>query len=477
MIFTSFNYLIWLIVIVTIYYIIPHKYRWSFLLFASALFYVNMKPIYALLLLGVSATTYLCGRWIDGTTDDKKRGNIVTLSIILVLLPLVFFKYLNSINNAIVLLLNKIGIDVGYDIPQFLLPIGISFYTFMAIGYLVDLYNEDIKVEKNFGILSLFISFFPLVLSGPIERAPHMLPQFRKKIVFSGDQIVCGLKLILWGYFMKLCVADRIAIYNDAIFNNIENHNGTTIMFASLLYPIQLYGDLGGYSLIAIGTAALLGLNVNPNFKRPFFATSMSEFWRRWHISLIKWLTDYIYTPISFNLRKYKINGIVFSLLITFIISGLWHGATLPFIVWGLVQGIFLSTEAILQSRRIKIETRYNLGKNVIYLTVMISITYILFSFSQIFGYSGSLDKAFDIINKIVTSPGRLFIDIITFFYLAISLPLLILKDFRDEFFPNRFLLFENKNIVIRYLSYLIILMLIILIGVLNSSQFIYFQF
>jgi len=177
----------------------------------------------------------------------------------------------------------------------------------MAIGYTIDVYNEEIEAEKNLGIVGLFLSFFPLILSGPIERAGSMFPQFKNKLAFNYQKAVNGFQLMLWGYFMKLVVADRLAIYLDPIFTDIDHQSGSTIFLATLLYPIQVYGDLGGYTLIAIGTANILGIDVRPNFNRPFFASSMSQFWRRWHMSLISWITDYIYTPISFSLRKFKI--------------------------------------------------------------------------------------------------------------------------------------------------------------------------
>ncbi|MEG1794208.1 MAG: MBOAT family O-acyltransferase [Rikenellaceae bacterium] len=437
-----------------------------------------MKPIYALLLLAVSVTTYLCGRWISGAKSDKKRSNATTMSVILVLLPLFFFKYFNALNEFLIFLLDKVGVEVSYTMPSFMLPIGISFYTFMALGYLVDVNNEDIEVENNFGILALFISFFPLVLSGPIERAPHMLPQFKKKISFNEETFVKGLKLMLWGYFMKLCVADNLAMYINDAMANIDVSSGKTLLFASLLYPFQVYGDLGGYSLIAIGVAALLGFNVNPNFNRPFFSTSMSEFWRRWHMSLIKWLTDYIYTPISFSLRRYKVWGIAYALMLTFIISGLWHGATVMFVVWGVIQGVFLSIDAFTQNSRAKIEGKFKLTNNRLYMALTMIFVYLLFAFSQIFGNVSSLGEAGKVFSKIIELDGSIFIDTITFAYLAIfSMAILFFKDFRDEFFPKRWLLFENKNIVIRYASYIAVVVLILLFGVFDSSQFIYFQF
>jgi D-alanyl-lipoteichoic acid acyltransferase DltB (MBOAT superfamily) len=348
----------------------------------------------------------------------------------------------------------------------------------MAIGYTVDVYNEEIEAEKNIGILALFISFFPLILSGPIERAKNMLPQFNAPKNIDYNSISQGLKLMLWGYFMKLVVADRLGIYVDAVYGNILNHNGTTLLFASFLFPFQLYADLGGYSLIAIGTARILGINVIQNFNRPFFATSMSEFWRRWHISLISWLTDYVYTPLSFSLRQYKIWGIVIALLITFFISGIWHGAALTFVVWGLMQGIFLSIEALTNKKRAKFENKYNLKNKGWYIFAGISLTFILFAASQVFGRVANLNDAILVYQRIFSTAGKLFIGTpSTLVYSVCGLSLLLFKDFTDEFSPSKFLMFENEHQYIRVMAYSSIIILVFLIGVFDGGQFIYFQF
>ena len=275
----------------------------------------------------------------------------------------------------------------------------------MALGYSIDVYNEEIKAEKNFGIVALFLSFFPILLSGPIERATNMFQQFKGRLLFNYNKVVKGLQLMLWGYFMKLVVADRIAILVHAIYNHAEHQSGISLFMAVLLYPIQVYGDLGGYSLIAIGSASVMGIDVMPNFKRPFFATSMSEFWRRWHISLISWLTDYIYTPLSFSLRKYKTWGIVIALMLTFLISGIWHGAALTFIFWGALQGSFLSIEAITNKQKKSFVKNHNLNKKGWYIFISCAFTYLLFAFSEIFcGPVNSINKAFFIIKKIFTN-------------------------------------------------------------------------
>lgn len=407
----------------------------------------------------------------------KRKSVIRIFGIIIILLPLLFFKYFNAINESLYTFFALSGVRLSMPQISLLLPVGISFYTFAAIGYVIDVYNEEIRTENNILYVGLFVSFFPLLLSGPIERGKNILPQLKNLQPFNYGNAVSGLKMMLWGYFMKLVVADRIAIYVDAIFNNLLNHSGITITLAALLYPIQMYADFGGYSLIAIGCAKMLGINVVQNFKRPFFAISMSEFWRRWHISLIKWLTDYIYTPLSFYLRKYKIYGIIISLLITFIISGLWHGASLNFLFWGLIQGILLSFEAATNQKRAVLEKKLNLKTNKFYIVICIITTYLLFSLSQIFGRSADINDAITVFNRIFTIQGSLFIDEATIGYSLLGVVILLSKDFIDEFFPQKFSLMNSKNIIIRYSTYLALTALILLIGVFDGGQFIYFQF
>ena len=391
MVFTSLNFFIFFPAVIIIYFLLPQKFRWIFLLIASYYFYINIKPVYALLLAGVTLTTWFFTILIEKAKSEKRKRLLLIADIVITLLPLFFFKYFNFVNEGIFTLLDFAGLRWPLPNISLLLPVGISFYTFMALGYAIDVYNDDIKAEKNFGIVALFLSFFPVVMSGPIERATNMFHQFSGKLKFNADMFVKGSQLILWGYFMKLVVADRLGIYIDAVFNNAEQHVGSSLLLATFMQPIRVYGDLGGYSLIAIGCAKVMGINVIPNFNRPFFATTMSEFWRRWHMSFIKWLTDYIYTPLSFSFRKYRIWGIVTALMLTFIISGIWHGAALGFIIWGAMQGMILSIETLTKKRKDFFEKKYLLNSKWWYIMWGCMLTYSLYAFSLIFGTADSV--------------------------------------------------------------------------------------
>lgn len=477
MTFTSFEFLLFFPAVILLYNLIPQKWRVWYLLAVSYVFYAFMQPVYLMLLAAVTGITYGFARWMEATEDDDKKHKLMILGIVLILIPLFFFKYYNFINESIMALLSGIGITVSIPLTKWMLPVGISFYTFMAIGYLIDVYNEEVNVEKNIGSVGLFLSFFPYILAGPIERAGNIFPQLKQLPTSKPIDLTAGAKLMLWGYFMKLCVADRLSIYVDAVFSNIAQHNGTTLAFASLLYPAQLYADFAGYSILAMGVARCIGITIIQNFKRPFFATSFSEFWRRWHMSLITWLTDYIYTPLSYSFRKMKLWGIYIALVLTFLISGIWHGAAVSFIVWGLIQGFFLCCDATMQNSRTSFENKHHLKSKWWYILICCLIIYLLFSFSQIFGKCPSLADAGTVIRKIFTEHGSLFIDFNTLFHGLLMLSVLLLKDFRDEFFPSNIKLFESKSIVVRYGSYLFIVFLILSMGVLDGGQFIYFQF
>lgn len=476
MTFTSFEFLLYFPVVVLLYNIIPQKGRLLYLLAVSYAFYALLQPVYLLLLLAVTGLTYGFTRWMANVEDDDKKHRVMIGGIVAILLPLFFFKYFNFVDNAITSGLQAMGLDITMPTIRWMLPLGISYYTFMSIGYLIDAYNDDVEVEKNPCVVGLFLSFFPIVLSGPIERAGNMFPQIKQLGKSKVSDITDGAKLMVWGYFMKLCVADRLALYINAVNGNIGHHTGTSLGFAALLFPLQEYGDLAGYSLLAIGAARCMGFKVMDNFKRPFFSTSMSEFWRRWHISLIKWLTDYIYTPISYALRSWKMSGVVCALLVTFLVSGIWHGAALTCIIWGLMQGLLLSIEAITQKHRNTLETKYKLKKNPIYIVLCCMIVYLIFAFTEIYGMSSSIADANRIVAKIFTEPGSLFVHPTSLILGVGSAFILLFKDLKDEC-GWKIHLMHSDNTIISIVSWVCVVAYILLFGILDGGQFIYFQF
>ena len=344
MIFNSFNFLILFPLLFFFYYLIPAdrvKWRNGYLLLVSYLLYANWKPAYALILFGITGLSYLIARWLEKGNNNKK---IVVGGGFMILLPLLIFKYYNFINNSVFELLSFIGLRFKLPGLNWAIPMGISFFTFQALGYLFDVYYKRISAEKDFLIFALFISFFPSIVAGPINKASLIIPQLKKlRPYFDYAKATEGLKMLLWGMFMKVVVADRVALYVDTVFPSYMNYTGVTCFVASILYTIQIYADFAGYSLMAIGVGKTLGFDLTENFKRPYFAVSVTDFWRRWHISLSTWLKDYVYIPLGGSrcskLRNY------WNIFLTFLVSGIWHGANWTFVIWGVWHGIFQIVE------------------------------------------------------------------------------------------------------------------------------------
>jgi alginate O-acetyltransferase complex protein AlgI len=471
MLFNSLLFLIFFPTVVLLYFLLPHKFRWLFLLIASYYFYMNWQPVYALLISFSVLTTWLCGILLDRSNNVVSRKIYLTTSLIINFGILFSFKYFNFINNSVFSALEYF--NVRWEVPNLdvLLPVGISFYTFQAVGYTIDVYRKEITAERHIGIYALFVTFFPQLVAGPIERSSNLLPQFREVKRCSMHNLSAGFKLVLWGFFLKIVLADRLGLYVDAIFNNVEKHSGSSHALASFFFAFQIYGDFAGYSLIAIGVAKMMSFDLMTNFRRPYFATSITNFWSRWHISLSTWFKDYLYIPLGGNRvskpRQYM------NLFLTFFISGIWHGANFTFIIWGALHGLFSILE-----KSLGLEKR-NLKRNFSFKVVLnIIVTFLMVDFAWIFFRANSLADAWIVISKIFTNiGGPLFIKYDVFFIAVISFVILFFKEFTDEFFPNRFKLLYNNNLYIRIISMAVLFCIIILLGIFDSGQFIYFQF
>ena len=335
MLFNSFEFLIFFPVVCILYYLLPRlSLRNIFLLVASYYFYMNWKPVYAILILTSTILTYTCGLLVEKNENNQRvKKAYLIISIVLNFTILFFFKYFNFLGDSITALFSFLGI--GWKVPNLdvLLPVGISFYTFQAVGYSIDVYRGTIRAEKNFITYALFVSFFPQLVAGPIERAKNLLPQFHEKHSFNSENVIEGFKLMIWGFFMKLCVADVLSEYVDAVYNNVSYHNGVSILLATFFFAVQIYCDFAGYSNIAIGAARIMGYRLMINFKQPYFSLNIKEFWRRWHISLSSWFMDYLYIPLGGNRVAYP--RYLFNLAVTFLVSGIWHGAAWTFVIWG----------------------------------------------------------------------------------------------------------------------------------------------
>ena len=346
MLFNSLNFLIFFPIAALLYWVLPHKVRWVWLLIASYYFYMCWNASYALLLATSTLITYLSGLLIgkaNRVKNEKKRVRLrkfwVFLSFTLNLGILFFFKYFSFAVDNLNLILNALHMKLITPDFDVLLPVGISFYTFQALSYTVDIYRGDLPPERNLGKYALFVSFFPQLVAGPIERSKNLITQLHEKHTFCYTEVKNGLLLMLWGFFQKLVIADRAAILVNQVFNQYNEYAGFQIAIAVLLFAMQIYCDFAGYSNIAIGAAHVMGFSLMKNFDRPYFSKSIPEFWRRWHISLSTWFRDYLYIPMGGNrkgtFRKY------FNVMVTFLASGLWHGASWNYVAWGLLHGLY----------------------------------------------------------------------------------------------------------------------------------------
>lgn len=471
MLFNSLIFLVFFPVVTIGFFLLPHKYRWVLLLIASYYFYMNWKPVYAVLIFFSTFITWGCGLLVESSENKSQKKTWLTISLIINFGILFVFKYFNFINESVYELLSFL--HIRWEVPNLdlLLPVGISFYTFQAVGYTIDVYRGDIKAERHFGIYALFVSFFPQLVAGPIERAKNLLPQFREKKEFLLQNFSAGIKLTIWGYFLKLVLADRLAMYVNAVYNNVEHHSGSSLALASFLFSFQIYGDFAGYSLIAIGTARIMGFRLMTNFNRPYFATNIGTFWSRWHISLSTWFKDYLYIPLGGNRVSKGRN--YFNLFITFFISGIWHGANFTFMIWGALHGFYLVVEKYLGLAKEKEKSSLGIRNGL-----KILFTFILVNFAWIFFRANSLSDAWVIISKIFTEINTpLFTRWEVFAGATIALIIFFVKEISEEFLPQKFSFPDNSLTWVRLSAYTLLISVIILFGVFDSSSFIYFQF
>jgi D-alanyl-lipoteichoic acid acyltransferase DltB (MBOAT superfamily) len=345
------------------------------------------------------------------------------------------------------------------------------------MSYTIEVYRGRQKAERHFGIYSLYVMFYPQLVAGPIERPQNLLHQFREKYNFEYDRVAEGFRLMLWGYFKKIVIADRLAIYVNAAYNNPEQHSGMTFLVATIFFAFQIYCDFSGYSDIAIGAAKVMGFKLMINFNRPYLARNISEFWKRWHISLSTWFKDYLYISLGGN--RVSIPRWYFNLFLVFLISGLWHGANWTYIVWGALNGFYLVFAIISQRFRNKMKRLTGIEKLPrLNQVLQVVITFILSCFAWIFFRANNVTDAFFIIKKISTFGGSIFIkNPSIMIYSFVGIIILLFVELKREYYAGNFLLFSNRSWIVRNLSYALLIILILLIGVFDGGQFIYFQF
>lgn len=492
MLFNSLDFLLFFPIVVFCYYLIPNRFKHFGLLAASYYFYMSWNARYGLLILFCTACTYLCGLLIEKyrKVSESKKRIYTAVCIVLTLSLLAYFKYTGFALGTLERILNRIGIAWKTPAVDIVLPVGISFFTFQAISYVIDVYRGDIYAEKDFFRYALFVSFFPQLVAGPIERSRNLLKQLATPQKFSYENAREGLLLMLWGYFLKMVIADRAAIFVDAIYANTFEYQGWFTIVATALFAIQIYCDFSGYSVIAIGAAKVLNIHLMENFESPYLSESVSEFWRRWHISLTSWFKDYLYIPLGGSkkgmLRKH------FNRIIVFLVSGLWHGAEWSFVAWGGLNGLYQVLGDILKPFRDKAVQIFSLNRDSIgHKCIRIIVTNILICISWVFFRSDSISESFRVIAGMLTASnpqilvdGSLFahgLDQPNFNLLLWSIGILFFADFCKKRGIAVRKIILGQDYWVRWLIFSLSVSAILLFGIwgiaYDATNFIYFQF
>ena len=444
---------------------------------ASCFFYMFFKPVYILILAFTIVVDYYAGILIENAVKPQQKHLYLVCSLVANIGVLAVFKYYNFFNDNITGLCQLLGYHNQIPYLKILLPIGLSFHTFQAMSYTIEVYRGNQKAERHFGIYALYVMFYPQLVAGPIERPQNLLHQFHEKHRFSSENLMIGLRLMLWGFFKKIVIADRLAIYVSHVYKSPEEYNTFSLVMATFLFAYQVYFDFSGYSDIALGAAQVMGFNLMTNFNHPFQSKNITEFWRRWHISLSTWFNDYLFTPIIMAKRDWGKLAVVFGLFVTFFLSGIWHGAGWNFVVFGVLHGLAMIYEFLTKKFRSKLSKKipvyiYNPGSQL--------LTFIFLLFAWIFFRAQSFDNALLIVGKI-------------FSFHNMQLKYQIIESFGNLSFAIAFicsfyvLLLERK--ITPDLSYfnakpradflfsLINVLLIICLGIFDKQSFIYFQF
>ena len=471
MLFNSISFLLFFPVVCALYFAIPAsrvRIRNGLLLLASYYFYMNGEPAYALLLMASTIVTWGAAIAMDWrSAGNRYRRWWVIVSIVLNLAVLALFKYYGFLTDSLSDALQMTGLSIRMPSLHLLLPVGISFYIFQAVGYTIDVFRGTVRAERDFPTYALFVSFFPQLVAGPIERSGRLLPQLREEHHADYDNVMAGLRMMVWGYFMKLVVADRCALYVDAVFNNLPMHNGGSCLLASLLFPFQIYGDFAGYSLIAIGTARVLGFRLMDNFRCPYLSCSVGEFWHRWHISLSTWFRDYVYIPLGGNRlgrsRQYL------NLLLTFTVSGLWHGANWTFVCWGTFHGLLLCME-----KRLGIGQRQYTGLSRLWHW---TITFLLICMGWVLFRAATLHDAQLVYTAIFTRMSVPDLSFAMFTEVFTALVAISVMIGCEIYLSRKFRQLPVSRHAVRLSAMVMQAAVILLFGVLGGDQFIYFQF
>ena len=482
MIFNSYEFIVFFITTALIYFATPKKAKWLVLLVSSYIFYMAWRTELIVLIIFSTFINYFFAGRIYKQTDKAKRKRSLIICLIVNFGLLFVFKYLTFATNTFDYIFNLVGMDYKMREFDIILPMGISFYTFQASAYTIDVYRGDIKPEKNFLRFSLFITFFPQLVAGPIERTKNLLPQFYENHKFDLQRVYYGVQIMLYGFFKKVVIADRVAVAVNAVYNNVGNHGGLGYIIATILFAFQIYCDFSGYSDIAKGAAKVLGFNLMDNFRSPYLSKGIKEFWRRWHISLSTWFMDYVYIPLGGN-RGSKVRSL-FNLFATFLISGLWHGANWTFVCWGALHGIYMIIGRLLGG------LKGNKKGNILTNAIKCVFTFAIVTFGWIFFRANTVSDAFYIISNLFNDIGNwtslsyiystvttIGLNVAELFVVGGSIMLLVLMEIISGE-KQVFDYFRCKPYIVNVAFMAMLCSIILTMGVFyNAGEFIYFQF
>lgn len=488
MVFNSLAFFLFFPTVVILYFALPHKWRWLFLLLASCVFYMAFVPAYILILGATIIVDYIAGLVIERTESRKRRLTFLVASIVSNLGFLFFFKYYNFFAGNLLAAAKLLHWNYSLPLLSVVLPIGLSFHTFQALSYTIEVYRGNFKAEKHFGIYALYVMFFPQLVAGPIERPQNLLHQFYEHHQFEYRRVTDGLKLMAWGLFKKVVIADRLAILVNQVFDRPYGYSSVSLIFAVIFFAYQIYCDFSGYSDMAIGAAEVLGFRLMNNFNRPYFSKSVQEFWRRWHISLSSWFRDYVYFPLGGSRVPHW--RWVLNILLVFLLSGLWHGANWTFVVWGLLLGAFMIVSVWTKTFRDNLWLRSGLGGfQKFRQVVQMLVTFASICFAWIFFRAANLKDAWYVVTHLFSGlaselnlafmqkffsgfeiGGRIFV-------LAVLLIVLLeAVELRQRQGDIRTQL-SRQPVWLRWSVYYVIAVALLLLAVSGGQRFIYFQF
>ena len=485
MVVNSLAFLWFFLVVLTVYYLCQYRKELQnvFLLACSYWFYAQVDIAMTGLLAALTLTFWLIGYGIGKAIDkelERKASVLTTLSVVIGIGALFYFKYLNFFIESFVAAANHIGLHISWTTTNIIVPIGLSFFTFKLMSYTLDIYHGKIPRESNILHFANFIAFFPTILSGPIDRPKPFLKQLKQSRLFSNDNLMAGFRRVLWGMFLKMCIADRLDLYVSAIWENYDHHSAISIVFASLLYPFQMYADFCGYSEMAIGVALMLGFKVAENFKRPFFTINIAQYWSRWHMSLTSWLTDYVFMPLNIKLRGWGTNGTIAAIMLNMAFIGMWHGADWTFFLFGIYHGLWyiplMVSGQFFKKTKIKLNAK---GWPSLPFVLRMVGNYMVVTFGLMLFHSSSIGEFWAVLCRLPEAwNGGLFFDMATLVNAAICSIALIYVDIQEEWFPKKQIYLPRLTERWRWeLTVAIEIIAILLFGIFDSNQFIYFQF